>query len=393
MHQGDRQMINRIFLFIIIFCSAPVVADNTKVAETVDLKTPLGSFFQIYSPEYIYSDNLVIIPDGKLLSYDYFNKKNNEELINQLENEILWLAVVVKRNDKTNSDSFDVLTNKLNDIVESVINIEKIIEDNRDQAEDKIKELAKAQVVTQNETNSKILIVESKYNTLDSYLNTLRSKVNVVEGNVKDDIGRVKNELVLNTESLREEIFVYIILFLVFSFIVTLILMVLAIFFKRKLAHQKSEFSANLGGLKNYFDESYAGLDGRLLEIISSKVEPVNSSQDRTGKEKDHSLVIKVADEVVRIEHNISRMDKKTKGLKQLSASVTRIKDNFHSNGYEIVEMLGEKYSNGYRASVEFVDDENLEPGEQIISRVIKPQINYQGLMVQSAQIEVSQGA
>jgi hypothetical protein len=57
------------------------------------------------------------------------------------------------------------------------------------------------------------------------------------------------------------------------------------------------------------------------------------------------------------------------------------------------VEMLGEKYSDGYRASVEFVDDENLEPSEQIISRVIKPQINYQGLMVQSAQIEVSQGA
>ena len=62
------------------------------------------------------------------------------------------------------------------------------------------------------------------------------------------------------------------------------------------------------------------------------------------------------------------------------------------SNGYEIVEMLGLPYTEGMRVTADFIPDEDLAPGEQIITRIIKPQINYQGVMIQSAQIEVSQG-
>ncbi len=38
-----------------------------------------------------------------------------------------------------------------------------------------------------------------------------------------------------------------------------------------------------------------------------------------------------------------------------------------------------------------FVPDETLKEGEQIITGVTKPQINYNGKMIQSAQITVSQ--
>ena len=38
-----------------------------------------------------------------------------------------------------------------------------------------------------------------------------------------------------------------------------------------------------------------------------------------------------------------------------------------------------------------FVEDETLEPGKQIITGIIKPQINYNGTMIQAAQITVSQ--
>ncbi|CAI8312671.1 MAG: Uncharacterised protein [Cryomorphaceae bacterium] len=39
-----------------------------------------------------------------------------------------------------------------------------------------------------------------------------------------------------------------------------------------------------------------------------------------------------------------------------------------------------------------FIEDENLKKGESIITRIIKPQINYKGKLIQAAQIEVSQG-
>ena len=39
-----------------------------------------------------------------------------------------------------------------------------------------------------------------------------------------------------------------------------------------------------------------------------------------------------------------------------------------------------------------FIPDENLNEGKEVISRVIKPQINYKGNLIQPAQVEVAQG-
>ncbi|CAN0605917.1 unnamed protein product, partial [Ectocarpus sp. 12 AP-2014] len=35
--------------------------------------------------------------------------------------------------------------------------------------------------------------------------------------------------------------------------------------------------------------------------------------------------------------------------------------------------------------------DENLEEGTRIITAVIKPQVNYKGVLIQRAQVDVSQ--
>jgi len=135
--------------------------------------------------------------------------------------------------------------------------------------------------------------------------------------------------------------------------------------------------------------EEALSLDNKLLEIAEKQIE-ANSTSERKN-EIDHSLVLKVADEIVRIELNMSRMDSSIKGYKQLAKAVERIKDNFSAKGYEIVDMLGKTYTAGIKAAVTFVTDENLEEGQQVITKIIKPQINYQGKMIQSAQIEVSQ--
>ena len=102
-------------------------------------------------------------------------------------------------------------------------------------------------------------------------------------------------------------------------------------------------------------------------------------------------MALKVADEIVKIETNLSRMDANIRGYKQLSKAVERIKNNFYANGYEIVDMLGKEYVQGMKVAVTFVTDETLKEGEQIITKIIKPQINYKNEMIQAAQIEVSQ--
>ena len=38
------------------------------------------------------------------------------------------------------------------------------------------------------------------------------------------------------------------------------------------------------------------------------------------------------------------------------------------------------------------IPDENLEEGVEIITKILKPQVNYKDIMIQTAQIEVSVG-
>jgi len=57
----------------------------------------------------------------------------------------------------------------------------------------------------------------------------------------------------------------------------------------------------------------------------------------------------------------------------------------------KIVNMLGKPYNEGMKVVANFVPDDSLEEGKQIITGIIKPQINYRGVMIQAAQITVSQ--
>lgn len=130
-------------------------------------------------------------------------------------------------------------------------------------------------------------------------------------------------------------------------------------------------------------------LDDKLLKLFDRQI--ANAPQNEGNDKLDHSLALKVADEIVRIELNMSRMDPSIKGYKQLAKAVERIKDNFKANGYEIVDLLGKPYNEGMKVSANFVVDENLEEGKQIITGITKPQVNFNGQMIQAAQITVSQ--
>ena len=157
----------------------------------------------------------------------------------------------------------------------------------------------------------------------------------------------------------------------------------------RKAQSSLEEAQENIRKAQEKMQEETIQLDNKLIEVLSNQPVPTPTTTD--DGEIDHSLTLKVADEIVKIEMNLSRMDESIKGYKQLSRAVQRIKDNFKANDYEIVDMLGKPYQAGMKAAVTFVTDDTLEPGQQIISRIIKPQVNYKQVMIQAAQIEVSQ--
>ena len=125
-----------------------------------------------------------------------------------------------------------------------------------------------------------------------------------------------------------------------------------------------------------------------LADINKNSQNNVDTSQLIT----DHSFAKRVADEIVRMQTNLSRMDESIKGFKQLNASVRKLEQSLNSNHYQLEDLLNKVYDNGMNLHATFVEDENLKDGESIITRIIKPQINYKGKLIQAAQVEVSQG-
>lgn len=128
----------------------------------------------------------------------------------------------------------------------------------------------------------------------------------------------------------------------------------------------------------------------QLTDWLSNQT--AKSLGNSSSGEVDHSFAKRVADEIIRITTNLSRMDSSVKGHKQLSASVKKLEQSLNSNNYELEALLNKPYDNGMNLQANFVIDENLKEGESIISRIIKPQINYKGKLIQAAQVEVSQG-
>ena len=132
-------------------------------------------------------------------------------------------------------------------------------------------------------------------------------------------------------------------------------------------------------------------LDNQLLTIVQKQLETSTSSTRNTTGEPDHSLVVKLADEIARIETNLSKMDKSVRGYKQLVQAKDRMINNVRANGYEIISLLGQEYNDGMQFQTRFVPDESLPEGKRIITGMIKMQVNYNGKMIQPAEIVVSQ--
>ena len=140
-------------------------------------------------------------------------------------------------------------------------------------------------------------------------------------------------------------------------------------------------------------------LNEEIVSIMSSEAEEIRKIAASIGtlsaagasSQNEQDLIKALADRITFMEMTLYRMDPSVRGYKQLTKSIGQMKNNLLANGYEIVDMLGKPYHEGMKVTANFVEDENIEQGRQIITGIIKPQINYQGQMIQAAQITVSQ--
>jgi len=211
----------------------------------------------------------------------------------------------------------------------------------------------------------------------------------------KENLSSVKDDTANKISNLDESISSKTLLSFILIVLSAGLAIILFVLLRRRLTNDTSKLDGQITSTRSALEAEHMKLDQKLIEMLDTQLhiqKEERSSAPPKEEEIDHSLALKVADEIVRMQKNISNMPEDTKGLKQLSKALQRIQDTFKVNGYEMIEMLGNPYNEGMKVVANFVPDENLEKGQQIITRIIKPQVNFNGVMIQSAQIEVSIG-
>lgn len=253
-----------------------------------------------------------------------------------------------------------------------------------------------------NTANSNIQQIEKKLSATADSLNILKNNLANTNNNLQtiaDNLGvkiqQTSEKASADLSTLNEKVGKNTLYWIIAVLFIALLSVLLFGWLKKQLSKEKTGLSDQIKKTSETLRDEQIKLDGQLIKLLDTQMQLMNAERQTSSakaEDVDHSLALKVADEIIRIHKNLSNMDSETKGLKQLSASVERIQDNFKANGYEMIDMLNQPYDQGMKVSANFRPDENLKQGEQLITRIIKPQVNFKGVMIQAAQVEVSVG-
>ena len=178
--------------------------------------------------------------------------------------------------------------------------------------------------------------------------------------------------------------------------IVIAILLILALvyFFLRKRIGKRDLAIDEIEQVQKRLQEESLKLDNKLVDILERQIKMESGKVSCESSVPNHTFALKVADEIVRIENNIKRMEndiRQAPSIKRLIQAIGRLKNSFLSNGYEVIDLIGKEYNEGMQVKATFITDEALPEGKQIISGVNKLQVNYNGVMIQAADVVISQ--
>jgi len=260
--------------------------------------------------------------------------------------------------------------------------------------------------------------IKNLNSTLISTQKKLDSLKNQTEQNTTSIINseeKLKNKLSENESKINEQFFIvnsYInknFLFTLFIIIFAVIFLYLIYYFFYFKKHKNSlnYINQQINTLNNDYhqilqkiNETKTNIEETLIkefikqtEILDLQLKKLEEQNKTANTEPDHSLALKLANEINILERNLNQMDPNVKGYKQLKRSIERLKEHLNANGYEILDLLNKNYHHGLPVVViNSYPDESLDKDVEIISKILIPAVRYNDKIIQVAQVEVNVG-
>ena len=132
----------------------------------------------------------------------------------------------------------------------------------------------------------------------------------------------------------------------------------------------------------------------KLAELYNGQMELLKAERQNKPAavmvDEDHSLALKVADEITKMQMYLSKMDANVKGYKSLTIAVNNVIDNIKANGYEIFDLQNKPFNDGMNMDATMELDVTLSSGKKFIKRVIRPEVHFNNKLIQRAQVIVA---
>lgn len=254
---------------------------------------------------------------------------------------------------------------------------------------------------------SKITILESQLISTKNEWNSSKSEIISRVDSIKEstainsaNIKQTADELGVELKNQTEELTSSIsnvsntlgnkILWIIVSIALLLVLVFAYIILARRRYNSTDNSIKLLKDAQKNLETQSIKLDSQLIEILEKKMKNESEAKQDDG-EPDHSLPLKVADEIVRIQNNIDRMDSSDRNVNRLNMALERMKTSFTAYGYEIVDMRGQEYTENMPFEVRFIPDDEIEEGKRIISGMDRLMVRYNGKMIQAPKLAVRQ--
>ena len=233
------------------------------------------------------------------------------------------------------------------------------------------------------ELNDKL---NSKIDSVSGKTDSLSAELRQTAQNIEKQLNDQKETLSSSISDVNNSFSMKYIILIASVIAVFLLLMFLA---KRKSNNTNKSIKL-LSDTQKMLKEQGAKIDQQLLEILEKQMEAAAETK-KSNAESDHSLPLKVADEIVRIQNNISRMDDTDKNVVRLNKALDRMKACFTAYGYEIVDMRGQEYTDNMPFEARFIPDDDIEQGKRIITGMDRLMVRYNGKMIQAPILAVRQ--
>src|SRR5690554_2836737 len=135
----------------------------------------------------------------------------------------------------------------------------------------------------------------------------------------------------------------------------------------KRIQSSQTDVETQIRNTKASLEEESITINTKLIEVLDKqlKLQELKQAESPKDEEKDHSLVLKVADEATKILMSLEVMDKNIKGYKFLKKYASTILSNVNAYGYEIPPLIGQNYNSGMEMEAKMEFDDSIEEGKQ----------------------------